>query len=729
MDSQFQQAARLHQAGNIAEASRLYRQILTANPRHFQALCSLAFLHFQSGGFAEAEHLFTQAIAIDPDDPNALCVRGVAQLELRRPLEALGSFDAALALQPDFVHALINRATAFLELGRTEDALRAFDEVLTRQPQLAQAWNNRGNALLILRRPEDALISYDRALALAPDLAQAWSNRGNALAQMKRLPEAVTNYDQALTLAPNHLEAWVRRGEALNALWRFKDGLTSFDRADAVAGGKFEPALAGRAESLYRLGRYDEAARAADALLKLAPDFPYAAGLRTFARLCACDWRFFDSEKTDIAAGLRAGKPSVNPWTNIVLSDSPAEQLLAARNWASDTPSAPALARRARRHERIRIAYLSSDFRVHVTAHLMAGVLEQHDRARFETYGVAFGRNDRSPMRARLEAGFTRFIDAAAMSDGTVAELLRGEEIDIAIDLKGYTTDSRPGILAQRAAPVQVSYLGFAGTMGADHIDYLIADDVAVPQSQRSHYSESIVYLPDCYFPYGCTDPLPAGELSRNAAGLPEKGFVFCSLNNSYKLTPETFDLWMSLLRQVPGSVLWLLDSADLARGNLRREAQARGIEADRIVFAPFLPMEEHRARYRLADVFLDTRPCNAHTTAADALWAGVPVITWPGDTFASRVAASLLRACGLPELIVSTRADYEALALRFAHEPAALAAVVGKLARNRERAPLFDGRRLCRHLEAGFVTMQERYLRGEPPSDLRIDSQPMSGS
>jgi len=373
-------------------------------------------------------------------------------------------------------------------------------------------------------------------------------------------------------------------------------------------------------------------------------------------------------------------------------------------------------------HERIRVAYVSADLRAaHPVAQQLVGVLERHARARFETIGVSLTAEEATPMRERLRNALDRWITVERKGDREVAALLREMEVDIAVDLTGHTANARPGIFALRGAPIQVSYLGYPGTQGADYIDYIIADACVIPEDQRQYYSEQVAYLPDTFMP---TErwAIDARTPTRAEAGLPEGGFVFCCFNTPYKIAPEVFDIWMRLLRQVEGSVLWLSGMVPMAADNLRRQAQARGVDGGRLIFAPRLERkEDYLARLRQADLFLDTLPYNAHATASDALWAGVPVLTRSGATFAGRVAASLLRAVGLPELITPSAQDYEALALKLAREPALLAEIKDKLARNRDTCPLFDTARYARHLEAAYTTMWEIQQRGKPPKSFAV--------
>jgi protein O-GlcNAc transferase len=484
-------------------------------------------------------------------------------------------------------------------------------------------------------------------------------------------------------------------------------------------------ALYGRGNALYDLKRYDEAIASYEKALAISPEFEYAAGMLANTRMHCCDWRACEEESERLAADIRAGKSRIYPFAYLGISDSPQDQLLCSRIWVRDrySPSpAPIWKGERYRHDRIRLAYLSADFHEHATAYLMAGLFEAHDRARFETIAVSFGPDSNDAMRARLVAAFDRFIDVRLQSDREVAALMRELEIDIAVDLKGYTGDARAGILSHRAAPVQVNYLGYPGTMGANFIDYIIADRIVIPEEHRGCYTEKAVYLPDTYQVNDSKRVVAARTPTRSAAGLPEHGFVFCSFNNANKIRPMVFDAWMRLLGKVEDSVLWLLASNAAAPRNLRKEAAHRGIAPERLIFAPTVTLEDHLARHRVADLFLDTLPYNAHTSASDALWAGLPVLTCMGTAFAGRVAASLLNAIGLNQLIAKSLEEYEALALELATNRSLLADIGSKLADNRDICPLFDTDRFRRHMEAAYMRMWKQCRQGEPPESYAVE-------
>ena len=527
---------------------------------------------------------------------------------------------------------------------------------------------------------------------------------------------------EALKLDPNSPELWSNRGTAQAAAKHHEAAIASFSRALQLNPG-FLGAQANRAHALFELQRYAEAIPDYEALLARDPNHAYSAGNLVFCRLQCCDWSNFESDRRIMLARLRAGQRVLPPVLSVALLDSAADQLTAAQIVSRDKfpPARPLWRGEIYRHDRIRLAYVSADFHAHATAVLMAGVFEQHDHSRFETIAISFGRDDGSRLRGRVANAFDSFIDARGKSDGEIAQTIREREIDIAIDLKGYTSEARPTVFSLRPAPIQVNYLGFPGTMGAPFMDYLIADRTVAPDAHKAFYSEQIVQLPDTYQPNDRSRETAAGTIDRASAGLPENGFVFCCFNNSYKIQPPLFDVWMRLLRDVRGSVLWLLGDNAAATRNLKREAASRGVDPERLVFAARKDLPEHMARHRLADLFLDTLPYNAHTTASDALWTGLPVVTCRGNTFAGRVAASLLHAAGLPELVTGSLADYESLALRLARDPSALAALKLRLVQTREAVPLFDATRFTRHLEAAYVAMYERYQRGLPPAAFAV--------
>jgi predicted O-linked N-acetylglucosamine transferase (SPINDLY family) len=724
MTDPFSQMNRAFESGDYSGAKEILNRHLMTNPSDTGALYFLGVVEQAMNSWDAALSLFDRVLALDPLHARAHYNKALLLMSLDKHEDALRHHALAVQLDPQNFWARLNRGNSFAALKKFDKAINDYQIVISMAPNLPEAWGNKGNVLRELKQPEEALASYDHALKLKPEYAEAWSSRGNVLYDLRRPEEALVSYDHALTLKPDYPEALNNRGIALLDLKRCEAALASYDKALAVQPG-FGDALYGRGNALYDLKRYEEAVASYEKALAIRPDFQYGTGMLANTRMHCCDWRERDEEVERLTLDIRAGKSSVYPFAYLGISDSPRDQLLCSRIWVRDRCSAsPASLWNGERyqHDRIRLAYLSADFHEHATAYLMAELFEAHDRARFETTAISFGPDSNDGMRARLSAAFGRFIDVRNRGDREVAALLRKLEIDIAVDLKGFTAGARAGILSHRAAPVQVNYLGYPGTMGADFIDYILADRFVIPEEHYACYTEKVVYLPDTYQVNDSKRVIAERTPTRAEVELPDTDFVFCCFNNNYKITPEIFDCWMRLLNEVQGSVLWLLEDNATASRNLRREAEARGVASERLVFAPRVKLQDHLARQRLADLFLDTLPCTAHTTGSDALWAGLPLLTCHGTTFPGRVAASLLNAVGLRELIAYSLEEYEALALKLATSPAMLNDIRARLAQNRHTHSLFNTDRFRRHIEAAYTTMWERYQRGEPPESFAVE-------
>jgi predicted O-linked N-acetylglucosamine transferase (SPINDLY family) len=698
--------------------------------RHQEALSSYEHaLHLQPGmqeaiiGRAEALrslHRYSESLEtvdaylrINPEHGAALHLAGALLLDLDRTQESLQYLDRALQKQPDVAAVWVNRGNAYFKLQHLEQALQSYEQALEVAPNDADAAYNRGNALLGLQRFEEALTSYDRALAVQPDFIKAHYYRGRVLRKLKRPREALESFTRALQLAPDYAEAASGSGDALHDLGQSTDALASYERALQLNPVCSE-ALKHLGHLLMHLNRPEEAIGYLERLCQTTPDDApeneYALGMLLHARLLCCDWRDYEKTSAAVIAGVQAGKRITLPSLFLATSDSAEAQLKCAQIFVAETPT---MARACPwtgapyRHDRIRLAYVSADFREHPVSYLIGGLIEAHDRQRFEVIAISLRPPQDSPIGRRVQAAFDQFIDVSERSDSEVAALMRELEIDIAVDLTGNTDGSRPGVFAQRPAPIQVNYLGYAGTMASPHFDYLLADRVIIPEADQPFYTERIVYLPHSYQPNDSKRAIAERTPTREECGLPDQGFVFCCFNAHYKIAPPMFDIWMRLLKSIKGSVLWLPQGRESVAVNLRREASARGVEPQRIVFAPRVAaMEDHLARYRVADLFLDTLPFNAHTTASDALWAGLPVLTCQGRSFVSRVASSLLTAVGLPKLIAPNLKDYEALALRLAQTPSELAELRNRLAQQRNVSPLFDTVLFRRDIESTYLRM-----------------------
>ena len=755
---QIQRALGLIREGRLQQADALCRQVLVCEPANFNALQLLGLSALQRQDYPSAVDWLTGALAVNRDSaavhsnlavawlalrkprealeccdralrlqasyPEALCNRGHALRALDRPDEALLSYRRAIGLSPGFHDAISGGIDALMAVKRCEDALAEANRLVQMAPSVADAWSLRGMVLLKLARPEEALTAFERALILAPDSPQASNNRGTALRDLRRPAQALASYRRALALRPEFAEArcnmanlCLDRGELEEALEHCAQALRI--RPD------LHDALNIRGTALRVLERYEEAAATYEELLARTRRFGHASSHLLFCRASLCDWRQWAEQAARVTRTIRAGESASAPHTFLWISESAADQLQCARLYTAEQfPAAPPLWQGERyRHERLRIAYLSADFTDHPVAHLIAGVLEQHDGGRFETVGISLQRQvDPGPMARRMQRAFGHFHDVSDLSDREVASRLRDWEIDIAVDLTGHTRGGRLGILALRPAPLQVSYLGFTGTLGAPFVDYLMADEVAIPPDQDRFFREHIARLPYSYLPNDDAQPIAVQTPSRTDLGLPDDAFVFCALHNTYKINPPLFDVWMRLLRETPGSVLWLRGGASVMQSNLTREARARGVAPERLVFAERVPsMEIHLARYRRADLFLDAFPYGGHATSRDSLWAGLPVLTCAREVFASRVAASQLRALGLPELVTSSFEEYGARALELAHSPSRLAGLRGRLAEQKRARPVMETDLYRRHLESAYLTMAERQRRGDAPQSFSV--------
>jgi len=607
------------------------------------------------------------------------------------------------------------------EYAGAETRLRAALELVPGRPSIL---GNLAAALIGQQKYAEAKILAAQAVASDAQNAEAWLNLGRCHEYEKDLAAALDAYQRALAIKPGYAEAWCNCGNVHKARLEFDKARTAYDRAIALQPEMAE-ALGNQAMLYLRLDRPADAVPLITRAIAAKPALSYGYSIRMHAKAALCDWSSYAEDSAALRHTVAAGHDGVLPFTFIALpSDAALQKQCATAYAANKYPSAGEPPKPAGLHpaRSLRIGYFSADMQEHAVGYLVAGLFEQHDRSGFEIHCFSFGPPGTDAMRQRLRAGVDHFHDVHDRADAGICDLARRLQIDIAIDLTGYTRNERTGIFASHVAPVQVNWLGFPGTMGAPYIDYVIADPVIIPPEHVQHYSESVVHLPQTYQSTDNRREISVRPFSRADCNLPETGFVFCCFNNNYKIAPDIFDIWMRLLLAVPGSVLWLLETGDGVAGRLRTEAQARGVAPERLIFAHRLPSPEHLARHRLADLFLDTFHYNAHTTASDALWAGLPVLTRLGNTFASRVAASLLRAAGLPELITETTEDYEALALALARDPDRLQSIRQKLAAQRDTCALFDTPRFTRAIEAAYHAMWDRHMQGLPPAHITID-------
>ncbi len=713
----------LKQQGNLEEAMEAYRSAIEARRDYPEAHNNIGVLLQMQGQLDQAAIAYSEAVALRPAYPEAQFNLGVV-LHQRHELDAAeAAYRRVISLDPGIAVAHNNLGTVLKDQSLLDEALAAFENAIKLKPDYAEAFYNGGAVLQQQAKREEALAAYGHAIELRKDYADAINNAGIILQELGRAGEAVELYRRLLEMMPAHADAYNNIGTALMAEGRASEAQVAFEQA-LTHKSDFPEAFYNLGNARRELGDLAEAIRAYRNALRLRPDYTDAFSQLVYHRAQACEWDNYEADQEKLVDMVRHAV-RVPPFYLLSTPASASDQLICARQWIRPIrPPREAVFEHEASVEsgRIRLGYLSGDFHQHATAQLMAELFERHNRDRFEVVAYSYGPDDNSPMRARLISAFDRFVDIRALSHREAARRIHADKVDILVDLKGYTYHARPAISAYRPAPVQVSYLGYPATMGADFIDYIIVDPFVVPASQQPFFSERLVHLP-CSYQVNDRRREVASARTRKDWGLPTEGLVLCSFNNSYKISPVFFDIWMRLLRSVPGSVLWLLETNVLVKGNLRSEAEKRGVDSGRLIFAPVVPSAEHLGRHQHADLFLDTLPCNAHTTASDALWAGLPVLTCSGGTFAGRVAGSLLMAIGMPELVTGSLEEYEQLALALARDPQRLIALRQKLEINRDASALFDLPKLIGNFETAYARMWQTWLSGQMPAAFSIES------
>jgi predicted O-linked N-acetylglucosamine transferase (SPINDLY family) len=751
-----QNALFFHRQGKLTEAKKLYEYILHQNPRHFDALHLSGVVANQRGLLGEAEVFFQRALNIDQNSASLRLNFGNLLKNTGRFDEALESYDKALSIKPDYAEALHNRGNtlhtlkrfeealesyakathdndadilfsrgnALHELKRFDESIASYDKALASRPTFQAAYKNRGYSLLNIEHFDEAIKSFDKAISLKHDCPESHNSRGRALYALMKIEAAIASYENALSIKPDYFEAHYNKGIALADLYRLDEALMSFDRATSLK-RDFVEVYIKRGKVLADLQRFDEASTSYNVAYALNPDYEFLYGLKLYMQMKHCKWEKLEEELSVLIDMLNLNKSASHPFPVLGLLDHPHLHLVASKRYFSSKVPAQSprnFSTKALSTGKIRLGYYSSDFRNHPMSHLIVQFLESHNKERFEVHGFAFGPKSTDEIRSRIAKAFDAFHEVSNTSSDELVRLSRKLGIDIAIDLNGYTEHARPDIFGQRCAPIQVSYLGYPGTLGGSSFDYIIADPVVIPHENQAFFTEKVAYLPDSYIVYDTKSVSTKKVWTRPELGLPEQEFVFCCFNSNYKILPSTFDSWIRILKAVDGSVLWLLEDNVTAATNLRKEAERRGVDSHRLIFAPKIRIDEHLARHCCADLFIDTLPYNAHTTAVDALWTGLPVLTLIGRAFAGRVAASLLRAIDMPELITHTAEEYEALAIELARDRQKLGRIRKKLEANRLTRPLFDTHRFTQHIEAAYNAMHKRLQAGLPPDHIWVD-------
>jgi predicted O-linked N-acetylglucosamine transferase (SPINDLY family) len=704
-------------------AKIILEEIVSSDPTCSRANELLAYILWNEGNTQRGLEYLKKAVSASDCSPIALYEIAVIYTNQGNYSEAIPLFEKSLERSGGFFELYHEYGRALASNGNYQKSLAIFLKAEAIHPGSVEVLFNLGRLNELLENAENALHYYEKVLSIDASYGPALNNRAGILNDRKQYQEALASYERALSLEPNNPELLTNKGAALSNLGRHAEAVEVFTKALNISPTYFD-ALELATYALCTLKRYKQALSYAEKALQINPLKPYLFGFAAHLRSLICDWKSFDEDALVINKKIDDGEKVVLPFQALCMFDDPALQYQCAKIFAQGEHSTHVVRKQSPSQlatKKIRIGYFSADFGYHPVSFLIAEVFELHDRERFEVVGFSVGPNTGDPMRKRLEKSFDEFHDVVYLQDREIAKLAKDKNIDIAIDLTGYTQDSRTNIFSYRAAPVQVNYLGYPGTLGAPYIDYIIADPILIPESEQQFYTEKIAYLPHSYQPNDRLRKIADDEITRSMHGFAEDDFVFCCFNNNFKITPKVFGLWMKILQRVDQSVLWLLEDNADASNNLRKAAIAYGISERRLVFAPRAPMDKHIARMRLANLFLDTLPYNAHTTASDALWAGLPVLTCKGRSFASRVAASLLHAVNLPELIVESSEAYVETAISLARDTKRLLAMRAKLENSRHQ-PLFDTPAYVSELEKALLKMHAQYLAAEPATTFYID-------
>ena len=690
----FNRALDFHQRGELFEAQKLYEQCLQSQPQNADALHLLGVIALQTKDFTKAVGLISQALVINSQMPGAFSNLGNAYKEQKEFDKALKCYECALKIDPLFEDAISNIGNIFYDKRNYGEAMNFYNRAISLNPRHADAYYNRGNIFLHYDKNSDALSDYSKALELNPSIVDAYLNRGQAHKKMGNYPAALEDFSQVIKMQPDYAEAYYHRA------------VTFF------------------ANNHHTLAALEDLKKAA----RIKPDLDYLRSAIFFNQKAFADWADLETLGDTILKVANSGGKSFTPLAFISHYDSLRQQFQVTQTWMNSQGkkdgSGLALLQKLPRGKKIHIGYFSSDFNEHPVTYASAGLFRNHDRSKFKITGFYFGRHHDDVLQ-RVAKSFDDFYNVANLSDVEVTELARKLKIDIAVDMNGCTLGCRPAVFLNQVAPTQVNYLGYPGTMGTLLMDYIIADETIIPAESQKYYAEKVAYM-DCYMPHDDQLKVADKKFNRQELGLPNDSFVFCGFNNSYKITPQVWDMWMNILKEVPKSVLWLSYRNDSTSKNFLKEAMARGVDSSRIIFAPRMKdVAEHLARLRCADLLLDTYPYNAHTTASAALWAGLPVLTRMGESFASRVAASLLMACRMPELMVQTAEEYQSMAIHLGNNPNEIVDFKKRLHDYKDNNPLFNSAIYTRKLENLFCQMYERSQSGLTPQMLKIKNEP----
>jgi len=712
------------QSNRLNDAEILLNKILKIYPKNTDAFCFQSIVAAHKSEYRKALTWIEKSIQAAPNNSVAYVNKGNILKDLGRYSEAIICYDKAISIEPNFVDAISNKGNGLQDLGRYSEAIICYDKAISIEPNFSEGYKNRGNALQRLGKYEEAIVNYGSAIAIRPNFTLAWTNMGLAHHNLKNYDQSIYFHEKALELDLNCVEAWVNKGSSLHEKYHYMNAIECFNNAIAI-NSNFLEAWVEKGNSTYKLGYYDEALACYQMALSLNKKVDFLLGKVIYTKQNMAYWDGIENETDRAITGILSGEKCIAPLIAISLIDLPQLILKVSQNTIPKMEALKSLNYPVKKnlHQKIHIGYYSADFKSHPVSFLIAELIEIHDRSRFKVFAFSLMKSPPGDlMRARLVDGFDQFVDAEDMSHSEIASMSKSLEIDIAVDLGGHTEGGAIELFSHRLAPIQVNYLGYAGTSGAQYMDYMIADKTVIPTSSQQYYAEKIAYLPDTFMVDDSNRAPSSKVFSKLELGLPESGIIFCCFNSAYKFNKKTLESWARILLKVEGSVFWVSENNYFFKENLLKEFMNLGVNSERIIFAPKMDsMGDYMARYAVADLFLDTSPYNAHTTAIDSLKSGLPLITCLGKSFSGRVSASLLNAIKLPELVTSSMLEYESLAIDLATDPHKLEAIKKKLENNRMIAPLFNTPLFTRNLEGAYIKMNERYQKNLPPENIYV--------
>jgi len=723
----------LKKQGNLSEATSCYEKALELKPNYAEAYNNMGNVFINQDRLSEATSCYEKALELKPDYAEAYNNMGTAFKDQGNLSEAISCYEKALELKPDYVKAYNNMGKVLKDQGKSGEALSCYEKTLEDKPDYPEAYINMGNELHSQGNLSEAISCYEKALELKPDYAEVYNNMGTVFHDQGNLSEAISCYEKALELKPDYAEVYNNMGIVFKDQDRSSEAISYYEKALELNPDLAEAYSNMGAAFKEAQGSLSEVISCYEKALEIKPDCAdaYSELFQQLQRTCS--WQELERMEGKLDAvttkALDDGtKTAETPFISLARHAGLSRHFAIAKSWSCDVNRRMSNLKmpfsfdgRRLSKRKVIVGYLSNNFCNHTVAYLMLSLFGLHNRDEFGVFCYSYGGDDGSYNRARIQRDCDKFIDISSLNHDDAAKRIYEDQVDILVDLKGYTAGGKMEICALRPAPVQVRYLGLAGTTGADFFDYIITDRIVMPEDHAQYYSENFAYMPHSYQINDHNQPISNKDWKRADFGLPEDSFVFCSFNQAYKIDPVMFDSWMKILRQVPEGVLWLQWERETAERNLCQEAEARSVEPERLIFSEKISKAKHLARLKLADMALDTRIVNGAATTSDALWAGVPVITLQGGHFASRMSSSILTAIGLPELVTHNSEEYEALAVRLAKNRGELQTIRDSLAKNRLTEPLFDTPRFTRNLEKAYKEMWEIFLAGERPRQVEV--------